>query len=100
MEMQPLTMIQIGEAMDETLVDMAQHLMIKLRQQLADVVETCNRAGIDGQDVIKMAMGVHLSELLRAAHALDLDEEGFLKMCREAYRGWEKIHGGANDRDG
>jgi hypothetical protein len=79
--------------MDEVLADMGQHLSIKINQQLADVIETCERADIDRMDIVKMAMGVYLSELLRASHALDLSEESFLGMCRQAYRGWQEVHG-------
>jgi len=86
-----MTLIMIGE-MDETLADIGAHLADKLRQQLADAVEICDLANIDRQDIVKMAMGVHLSELLRATYALDLDEEAFLKVCRQAFQGWKEVH--------
>ena len=90
-----MTLIMIGE-MDETLADIGLHLVTKMRQQLADVIETCQLAGVEGPDIIKMAMGVHLSELLRASHVMEMDEEDFLKMCRQAHRGWKEVHDDLN----
>lgn len=91
-----MTLIMIGK-MDETLADIGQHLSHKLRQQLADAVEVCELAQIDSQDIVKMAMGVFLSELLRTSYALNLGEEQFLAMCRQAHRGWEEVHGGEDE---
>jgi len=87
-----MTLIMIGE-MDETLADIGAHLANKMRQQLADAVEVCELAQIDRVNIVKMAAGVHLSELMRATHALNLSEEQFLEVCHQAYLGWGEVHG-------
>ena len=92
----PMTLIMIGE-MDEVLADIGMNLVNKIRQQLADAIETCDRANIDRLDIVKMAMGAHLSELLRASDAIGLDEEAFLTVCRQAYRGWQEVYQEQND---
>jgi hypothetical protein len=85
----PFPLIVIGEV-DPMLHDIGQNLVRQIRRTMADTVDTCDRAELDRLEVVKMVMGVCLTELLRATHALGMSEEEFLGMCRASFQGWQE----------
>jgi hypothetical protein len=90
----PFPLIVIGEV-DPMLHDIGQNLIRQIRMTMADTVDTCDRAELDRVEVVRMVMGVCMTELLRAASAMGLEEEEFLGMCRASFHGWQE-----NQEDG
>jgi hypothetical protein len=66
--------------------DMHAHLGRKLKLVLRDVIDTCERVDIDEDIILKIIMAGLMTELMKGAATLGMDEKQFVHMCRIAYR--------------
>jgi hypothetical protein len=70
----------------EFINDMHAHLGKKLKTVLRDIIDTCERVDIEEDTILKIIMAGLMTELMKGAATLGMDEKQFVHMCRIAYR--------------
>lgn len=66
--------------------DIERHFGRRLHTIIHDTADTCARADFRAAEIVELVMAGLFFELVRCGAVLDLDEDGFLKGCRIAYR--------------
>lgn len=72
------------------IIDMDRHFTTRLHSLICDIVDTCQIAEEDKNQIIAMIAAGLWFELTIAAHLSGLSEDSFVLTCRTAYRAMAK----------
>lgn len=73
--------------------DLVTHLITKLHKQINEVGDTAERAGLDGDIIMRVIITALIFELVKAARHMEMDLEIFLSVIGTMYREVEEAEG-------